>query len=484
MSMTPQDKQPKPQSHSAEGELEVPVSRSDQSRSKSRISLRVMGPVLLVGVCCVVFVHWWFSWGLFHSDPRPPLVWTPASETDEQALIEEVRYAGDRLTEIFPTQPDAWHSKALIQRRFGTREAAIACWQRCLKLDSEYALAYYSLGLEALEEGEYEKSVGLLESAIQFDEQMDTAYLSLAQALIKLGRAEEAIEPLKAFSRLVPASPAGHFRLGQIFLDLGQNEQAVDQYLQGLEIRSEYAPAYEGLAEASARLGQRDKQEQYRKKLQELTNDTSTIDPAPSSTEQESPTSAEFAAAHTHVAKVYLVYGDSQDAERHWLRAAELCPSDIACRQMLIDVFIGQGRTREALGIARQLADIDPQNASHFSNVGALSFQSRQYDMAEQAYRQVIELAPESYRGYAALAEVLLKAERNIGEAKQFAEEAVQRAPIADNHYLLGVALARNGDRQKAVEALTRATELDAVNPDYRDALEQLKAEDEFREDD
>jgi len=403
---------------------------------------------------------------------------TAAPDTGAEALRREALDAGDHVAEEFPNDPDAVYSKALIHRRFGNREVAIACWQRCVKLDPKFALAYYCLGWDAFDRGEFDQSVRLLKKALEQDAEIAHAYLLLARALVALGRMEEAIGPLEAHTRLTPRSSEGYFRLGQVHFLVKQYEKAKQYYWAALEVHPACTSAYYGLSMASARLGQPDAQRQHRQRFVELkAKDGRRRMRQRQERDDRAALLEGVAFAHTNVGKVYLAHGDTEEAEQHWCRAAEVDLRDTESREMLVSMYQSQQRPGEALPILRELSEIEPWNVTHFMNVGALSFQIRDFDSAEQAYLRVQELSPQRHEGYAALAEVYMKAGRNAAKAKELAQKALDLAPIADNYYLLGVAHARCGDREEALAALKRATELDGLNPDYRGAYAELKEE-------
>ena len=448
---------------------------SSDSDSKVRLYRLTVGGCLLL--FAAVLVRWWCPWDDWSPQIPPPPVWGPTSETDGERLKQEALGAVDRLVKVFPNSPDAWHSRALVHRRWEERDTAVDCWQRCLKLDPEFALAHYSLGYDLFGRGEYEASVASFEETLALDPRVETAHLLLARGLMKLGRNEEAITALEAYLRLVPRSAEGFFRLGQAHLELQQYEKAKERYHETLEANPDYVPAWEGLAAVSRQLGQQGEEERCRAKLKEL----KTSAPEQESLQPENPDDrksllASAALAHTDVGKVYYAFLYAEEAERHWLRAAELHPLDTVSRQMLVDSYSAQGRLDDALLILRQLAEIEPRNVLYFNNVGALSFQLGQIDLAEEAYRKVQQLAPQSHAGFAALAEVLLRTNRNIAEANELAKKAVELAPIAKNYYLLGSSHAQLGNGGEALEALQRAAELDVGNTVYRNAYEQVKS--------
>jgi Flp pilus assembly protein TadD len=106
---------------------------------------------------------------------------------------------------------------------------------------------------------------------------------------------------------------------------------------------------------------------------------------------------------------------------------------------------------------------------------GALAMQMRRFAPAEQAFQQVITLAPNSSRGYSGLAHLYLQANQKLPEARQLAQKAVTLEPSAFNHYVLSWARDRNGDRTGAIVSIRRALELEPDNPRFRRIAELME---------
>ena len=475
--MAANGEQSEPYVSSNAGEVQTSQAEIMPSKARSRRTRLWVAVGILVVLAVTAVVRWWLTREAREAASLPPINWVPVSGMDAEALRAEALDVVERVALALHDSPDALHSKAITQKRFGDREVALACWRRCLEIDSSFALAAYCLGWDAFEQGEFEESIRLLREAVALDAKIDHAYSLLGQALTAQGRFEEAIGPLAIYTQRVPGASEGFFRLGQAFYYLEEYERAKQQYLLALEADPNNPSAHYGLANASGRLGRQEEEDLHRQRFRELkAEQRRRLAEAPIERDDRAALCSGVAFTHTDVGKVLFAYGAHTVAEKHWLRAAELDPKGTECRELLVTTYNAQGRQKEAVPFLRELSSIEPGNPVHLNNIGALSFRLREYDDAEQAYRKLQELVPHRYEGYAALAEVLLKAGRDSEEAKKLAEKAVELAPVADNYYLLGVARARSGDREKGIEALKRAIELDSINPDYREALEDLKA--------
>ncbi len=100
----------------------------------------------------------------------------------------------------------------------------------------------------------------------------------------------------------------------------------------------------------------------------------------------------------------------------------------------------------------------------------------KQLDVAEKAFRKVIEVAPGLSAGYCELAQLYLKTGRGFPEARELAEKAVALEPSALNYFVLCWACDMNGDSENALKAIVRAIQLDPTNLKYRNVYEHIKS--------
>jgi len=97
--------------------------------------------------------------------------------------------------------------------------------------------------------------------------------------------------------------------------------------------------------------------------------------------------------------------------------------------------------------------------------VGDLLFRLQRFEVAEEAVRRAIELAPSRPAGYRTLVRLLLARYQKLPEAQALARKLVELAPTAMNYSILGDACCANGDVAGAREALRQALDLEPGGP-------------------
>jgi Flp pilus assembly protein TadD len=76
---------------------------------------------------------------------------------------------------------------------------------------------------------------------------------------------------------------------------------------------------------------------------------------------------------------------------------------------------------------------------------------------------------------HAALAQLYLKTNRKLPQARELLRTAVELEPTAPNYFLLGTACLASGDSTGAGEAISQALKLDPENATYRRLYDSMR---------
>ncbi|MHB8974910.1 MAG: tetratricopeptide repeat protein [Pirellulaceae bacterium] len=415
------------------------------------------------------------------SVPVPPLLTVDPDAplpTTVEALYAETLRAIEWLPQLFPNNPDALEMKARVQEWLGNSVQAEATWQQCLKLNPKYIHAYVGMASTAAKRAEHEKSLELAQHALTLDAQNFQARAIVADALLQLGRASEVPGVLEEYLSK-DARSRGHYLLGQAYAQMGNNEKARDNYEAAIRIFSGYREAYNGLAMAYERLGEADKAKQTMDKFRQQS-----WTQGPDSAQNRESASADLAVLirdaaifYTDAGRILYVGEKANEAEQFWLRAAALDSANVPCRQSLAWFCRNAGRQGENIVWLKQLADLEPKNASYWTEVGRIYDELLLLPAAEESFRKACQAAPESDAGYAALAELLLRFEQNLPETVELARKAVQYRPAASNYAILSAACRANQDLAGAQTAIDQALELAPRNPAYQAVRDAIAAD-------
>lgn len=394
-----------------------------------------------------------------------------------EAVVREVEEAIDYLVAAFPNTPDALEMKARTQQWRGQSAEAVKTWERCLALDASYVHAFVGMAQVAAGKGEHDKAIELADKAIEIDSGNFLARATKADALIQLGRPADAI-PVLADHLKIDARSRGFFLLGSAFLELKQPEQARDQLESAIASFPDYAEAYYLLSRTYRELGDEQRATEHLETYRKLTTPEQL-----SRREEEGEAAAgdlehtcRGAATHfTDAGRMFMLNDRPAEAEIYWRRAARLDPQNVACRQSLAFLCRNANRLAETIGWFKELAEIEPKNISYWTEAGALFEELSAMPAAESALRKACEVAPDNPAGYAALADLLVRYERNPPEAVTLARTAVDQSPTPQNWALLSAAYLNNGENAAALTAIQEALRLAPQSASYRAVFDSIK---------
>lgn len=413
--------------------------------------------------------------------PQRP-VWRTIDKSPASRRIAELRNdsfdVAERLVRVLPGDPHALCLLATVHHRHANETEAVRLWRRCIEIDDRFADAYHSLGLAALEKGDFSDAEGYLRKAHQIDPDWPEIPLPLAKALANQGKIRDAVEALEAFLRVSPTSIEAWCRLGQAYQQLGDYAAAKRAHLKAVAIDPACTDAHYGAAIALAQLGETEPAREHREKFRELTSHQDhTVREAREGFTDESRMRATAVNTRMTAGRVYALRGRMREAEEQWKQAALLDPGHQESRERLCQMYFEQQRFEEALATRQELCELAPDDPGNWLSLGKLSIHCGRPAEAEAPFRRVIELAPQRSDGYAALAEIYLLPGRDPQQAIELAQTAVELAATAPHYFVLAAAFWNAGDGPSARAAMAQAVKLDPTDPRYREGYARLQQE-------
>jgi len=163
----------------------------------------------------------------------------------------------------------------------------------------------------------------------------------------------------------------------------------------------------------------------------------------------------------------FLGVGLKAEAEIVLRTGLKAFPQSGLLRIYLADVLSGTGRSAEALGIldeASRLSTDRQQRAVILQRIGSIQLGLAHRDEAFRAYRQALEIAPESTEGRIQLGKAYFDSNR-LEEAQSEFERAVRSSPNnKESHLGLSATYLARGMWEKAATSAERAVKLEPSN--------------------
>ena len=404
---------------------------------------------------------------------------SPASDPQQEiaALKKEELEIAETLMKDFPDSVNAIMQMANLWERHGDADKAMEYFRKVLEKDPKRADVYKGMGWFYMNKQEYAQAIEHWQKALEIDPNIPEVHKNIALALMGQNKQHQAIEELEKEIKISPDFSLSYFLLGQIYLDQQEYEKAGENYKKAIEIQPDYTNAYYGLFNLSARLHQQDKAKEYMAEFKKLKADEMKV------LKQQNEAVNDLIDMQKGAAETYLLAGrmyeaakNSQKAEELFKRAMALDPNNVLCIERTASLYLTSNRITEAIALYRKISQIDRNDPLCYLNIGLLSIRLKQLGDAEKAFRKVIEVAPESSSGYRELAQLYLRAGKGYPEARALAEKAVALEPTALNYFVLCWACDMNGDSKNALEAITKAIQLEPDNLRYKNVYEHIKS--------
>jgi len=123
-------------------------------------------------------------------------------------------------------------------------------WTHALACTRGNAVAWNGLGLAFNQKGKADDAIACFQKAVQINPNFADAHNNLALVLLPKGRVDDAIAHSRAALRLRPDFKESHINLGNALVQKGSVDEAISQYQEALHISSDYAEAHNDLANA------------------------------------------------------------------------------------------------------------------------------------------------------------------------------------------------------------------------------------------
>jgi tetratricopeptide (TPR) repeat protein len=151
-------------------------------------------------------------------------------------------------------------------------------------------------------------------------------------------------------------------------------------------------------------------------------------------------------------------------------------PHDLPALDLLGEAQLADHDPDGALTTATTALGLDPKrDLAHRQASIAASRRGLHRDAIAHA-EEAIRLAPDDHRGFVALARALLRAKRDLKQARQVAVRAIVLAPdVAEPHLVFGMVSRAEGEDAAAEAAFRRVLQLDPGNMAAHNELARLR---------
>ena len=308
-------------------------------------------------------------------------------------------------------------------------------------------------------EGNINHAIKLLERAVQLDPQSAVSYAGLAEAYYFKNRNNPDPEWQKLTSNYAEKAVAlnsdlasAHIAQGLASMQAGESAVAEKEFQRASELDPKSSVPHRWMGVLDQKTGKADQATQQLKRAIEL-------DPK------------DWVAYMDLGVNGYLA-AHYQDAAANLEQALKLEPDSVLILQNLAATYHLLGRDDDAAAALQHALQVKP-TADIYNNLGTIRFYQGKYDDAVSAFEKTVQLGANGFDNWGNLGDAYRWTPGNEGKAKQAYETAIRlvRDEISkhpdqlDLRADLAMYLAKNGDKQDALQALRPVERANSKDP-------------------
>ncbi|OLP20177.1 hypothetical protein BST81_01735 [Leptolyngbya sp. 'hensonii'] len=176
----------------------------------------------------------------------------------------------DRALELRQDYARAWFNRGRILRELGRYAAAARAYDEVIRLEPENALAWANQSAVLWQMKRYDLALRAADAAIDRQPSLALAWYNRGTALSSQGRYSEAISAFDRALELTPTDTGSLTGKGLSLVAIGEDEAAVPVLQQALRLNPNQILAQENLKQAAKRILLRQKEEQERKRQEQM----------------------------------------------------------------------------------------------------------------------------------------------------------------------------------------------------------------------
>ncbi|HBE66911.1 MAG TPA: hypothetical protein DDW52_02050 [Planctomycetaceae bacterium] len=371
--------------------------------SSSRVQIAIIGALLLVAVGLLGV--WLYLRPVDTNVDRISVLDAPIDGFDYQPdasaaeLLKLADVTLDDLSSRFPDVPQTFNVIANRDFLVSDTGAAKSNWTKAVELEPSNTEALFGLANVAFEDTRYEDAIGICETIDRLAPNNPKVPLLLADALLHAGKADEAALVLEQHLATEQGSVQAIELLGNAHLQTKSYEKAAQCFQRAIDFAPKSKDAHYGLAQAFARLGDRDNAKRFMERFKNIAKEIGD-EHAEEAKAFEDRNYAAHVAAQVYVdsANIFRAQGDIATACNYILRAHRLQPDVEPWLTELQRMFFSNGQLDEAADVGEHLVGLAPQDLERRLNLASLYADLGRADDAIENYEAAIELAPDDPR--------------------------------------------------------------------------------------
>lgn len=419
-----------------------------------------------------------------------------------KGLSEEAIAAFSRALALDERMRIARRNLEIAYGEAGTLERGIEQLATRLANNPSDIEALVQSGIAEKTSGDLSNAQSLFDRAIALDPQSSVLHFLLAETLYNRGLNEDALRSVRRSIVLHPENPDAHYLLGFILGDLGRNDDAAEANKRALALNPTFTRAQANLSLESARaplitpvgteagtgptqvaLGLAYRQKGYYDEslrayeraaaggseaaaLEGMLELHLIRKEAQLATDAGEKLVAQFPVTPkilNHLGAALQMMGKHDEAEARYREALALADGYAFAHNNLGTVRWHKGDPRGSVNCFRRALQSEESPLEARLNLALVLFKQKHFDLALEAYRQVIRVKADHPVGWNGVGLILVELQKFEEARNAFARAIQADTSFAEAHYNMSFTLSRLGDFNGALRETKQALALDPI---------------------
>ncbi|MBI4584648.1 MAG: tetratricopeptide repeat protein [Planctomycetes bacterium] len=402
--------------------------------------------------------------------PAVELPRDPSAVTDLYAHSLAVAEEAKRK---LPGRAQAIFDLGNVHRRFGFDEKAIEVFNEGLRIDPRQPAILETIGFLFSQKNRLQEAIEAYHAALAIEPQRGGPRTRIGLIYTHEGKLDESAAICQEEIKNGTATADTYFNLGQALLLKKDFPAARQAFKQCIQLNQKHENVFYGLFQVERDLEHSKEAEEAMARFRAIKKEVRKKEESDPKKKSNRGSQLQFTAeTYLDVCLTYLHAGLKSDSRRAIEGATLFDPGNAGAQFQLAEMLRGEGAKNEAKERCQKALAIDPQHPGALFLLAGLSTEEKQFQRSAELLEKLISLQPgdaDAHREYARLA---LMGKIPLEIALSHAQTAVDLQKTATNLDVLAWALHRAGQKEKAIETLKEALELDPGNRAIQQRLE------------